>query len=113
MSIAKRAVKLDSGYLQIEILDTEDGITRYRRGKQVAHESELDLAVDHWRPDEIALVTKADGTPHLQQQAKGLPKKIVLAFVNWPQPPIPEIAAPGIVGNWQPEIRFEYEQEDG
>jgi hypothetical protein len=110
MATAVQATKLDNAYLRIEVLDTDGGRTKYRKGEKAGPGSELDLAVDFFHPDEIGLVPKADGTPHLQQKAPGLPKRSVVAFANWPRPT--RGAATGTVGGWHPEDRFEYEQED-
>jgi hypothetical protein len=105
MAIAVQATKLDKDSLWIEVLDTDGGRTKYRKGKKVRAGSELDLAVDFFRFDEIRLVPKADGSPHLRQNESGLPKRIVVAFGNWPK------STPGAAGGWTPVDRFEYDKE--
>jgi hypothetical protein len=109
MAIAVQATKLDKDSLRIELLDTDGGRTKYHKGKKVRVGSELDLAVDFFHFDEIRLVPKADGSPHLRQNESGLPKRIVVAFANWPKPA--PGAATGAVGAWTPVDRFEYDKE--
>ena len=107
MSTAVQATKLDAAYRRIEVVNTDGGRTKYRKGGQARPGSDLDLAVDCFDPHRIGLVRRADGTPHLQQYGPGLPKTIVVRFINRPYPP-PGALTPG---GWQPEDRFEYEQE--
>jgi hypothetical protein len=110
MATAVQATRLDNDYLRIEVLDTDGGRTKYRKGGKAGPGSELDLSVDDsFHPGKISLVVKADGTPHLQQKEAGLPKRIVVTFINLPQL-TPEAGAPAGV-EWRPEERFEYEQE--
>ena len=107
MSTAVQATKLDAAYRRIEVVNTDGGRTKYRKGGQVRPGSDLDLAVDFFDPHRIGLVPRADGAPHLQQYGPGLPKTIVVRFINRPLPP-PGALTPG---GWRPEDRFEYEQE--
>jgi hypothetical protein len=108
VAIAVQATKLDSKCLWVEVLDTDGGRTKYRRGGQASPGSELDLAWDFFRPDEIALVPRADGTPHLRQEGAGLPMTAVMSFAGLPQSS--PGAALGATGGWHPEDRFEYKQ---
>jgi len=105
VAIAGHATKLDKDSLRIEVVDMDGRRTKYRKGKKVRAGSKLDLAVDFFHFDEIRLVPKGDGSPHLRQKEPGLPKRIVVAFANWPK------LTPGAASCWTPVDWFEYDKE--